>query len=87
MVITLATVITVVNCLLGVSNFFVNRKDKEVKEKKEESSSQVLIEYRLGELDKKVNEILNKLDNQEEYIKNIAREEIMKHVLEYHKRG
>ncbi len=83
MEITLA--ISIVGCVIAISSFVLGRKDKAVKDTKEEASEQRLIEYRLDQLSKKVDKILEKLDNQETEIKRIVDEELEKHVLQYHK--
>jgi tRNA splicing ligase len=83
MEITLA--ISIIGCVIAISSFVLGRKDKAVKETKEEASEQRLIEYRLDQLSKKVDKILEKLENQETEIKRIVDEEIEKHVLQYHK--
>lgn len=83
MEITLA--ISIVGCVIAIASFVLGRKDKAVKETKEEASEQRLIEYRLDQLSKKVDKILEKLDNQETEIKRVVNEEIEKHILQYHK--
>jgi peptidoglycan hydrolase CwlO-like protein len=80
-------VISIVGCVIAIASFVLGRKDKAVKDTKEEASEQRLIEYRLDQLSKKVDKILEKLDNQETEIKRIVNEEIEKHVLQYHKKG
>lgn len=82
MEITLA--ISIVGCVIAIASFVLGRKDKAVKETKEEASEQRLIEYRLNELSKKVDKILEKLDNQDGEIRKIINEEIEKHVLKFH---
>lgn len=77
--------ISVVGCVIAVSSFVLARKDKAVNETKEEASEQRLIEYRLNELTRKVDKILEKLDNQDSEIRKVVNEEIEKHVLKYHK--
>lgn len=78
-------VISIVGCVIAIASFVLGRKDKAVKETKEEASEQRLIEYRLDQLSKKVDKILEKLDNQETEIKRVVNEEIEKHVLKFHK--
>lgn len=77
--------ISVVGCVIAVLSFVLGRKDKAVKETKEEASEQRLIEYRLNELTRKVDKILEKLDNQDSEIRKVVNEEIEKHILKYHK--
>lgn len=82
MEITLA--ISIVGCVIAIASFVLGRKDKAVKETKEEASEQRLIEYRLDQLSKKVDKILEKLDNQDNEIRKVVNEEIEKHVLKFH---
>ena len=77
--------ISVVGCVIAVLSFVLGRKDKAVKETKEEASEQRLIENRLIELTRKVDKILEKLDNQDSEIRKVVNEEIEKHILKYHK--
>ncbi len=81
----LSLAVSILAVVITVVNFVLSRKDKAVKESSEESSSQKLIEYRLNELTKKVDKILEKLDRYDVEIKNIVQEEMEKHILEYHK--
>lgn len=82
MEITLA--ISIVGCVIAISSFVLGRKDKAVKDTKEEASEQRLIEYRLDQLSKKVDKILEKLENQDSEIRKVVNEEIEKHVLKFH---
>ena len=81
----LTVAISITSCVIAVSSFVLARKDKAVKDNRQEASEQKLIEYRLNELTKKVDKILEKLDNQENEIRSVVKEELDKHVLEYHK--
>jgi len=83
----IALALSIIGCVISVAGFVLGRKDKAVKDTKEEASEQRLIEYRLDQLSKKVDKILEKLDNQEAEIKRIVNEEIEKHILQYHKKG
>jgi peptidoglycan hydrolase CwlO-like protein len=77
--------LSIVGTVIAIASFVLARKDKAVNDTKEEASEQRLIEYRLDQLSKKVDKILEKLENQETEIKRIVDEEIEKHVLQYHK--
>jgi predicted patatin/cPLA2 family phospholipase len=80
--------ISILAVVITVANFVLSRKDKAVKDTKEEnkeSTNQVLIDYKLGELSKKVDQVITKLDSYERETKNIVKEEMEKHILEYHK--
>ena len=81
----IALALSILGCVISVASFVLSRKDKAVKDTKEEASEQRLIEYRLNELSKKVDKILEKLDNQDGEIRKIVNEEIEKHILQYHK--
>lgn len=81
----ITTIISILAVTLSVLTFFFNRKDKSNNEVKQEAGEQSLIKYRLDELDKKVDKILNKLELQENETKNIVHEEMEKHLLKYHK--
>lgn len=77
-------IISIIGCVIAISSFVLARKDKAVNESKEEASEQKLIDYRLDELSKKVDRILEKLDNQDGDIRKIVKEEMEKHILKYH---
>lgn len=84
----LAVALSILASVISVSNFVLSRKDKAVKDTKDENkqtSNQVLIDYKLGELSKKVDQVIAKLDSYEKETKNIVKEEMEKHILEYHK--
>lgn len=83
MEITLA--ISIVGCVIAISSFVLSRKDKAVKDTKEEASEQRLIEYRLNQLEIKIDKVLGKLENQDGDIRKIVNEEMEKHILKYHK--
>ena len=81
--VTIALALSILGSVISVSNFVLTRKDKAIKDAKE--TNMELINYRLDELDKNVQKILEKLDNYENEIRKIAQEEIEKHILKFHK--
>lgn len=83
MEITVALALSILGSVISVTTFVLNRKDKAVKDAKETNMG--LIEYRLNELDGKVQRILDKLDNYDNEIRKIAQEELQRHILEYHR--
>ena len=83
MELTIALCISILSAVMTVANFVVNRKDKAVKDAKETNIG--LIDYRLDELDKKVQKVLDKLDNYDKEIKSSIDEAIEHHIREYHK--
>lgn len=85
--ITIALVISVLGIVLNVFNFYYARKKDnitDVKEKDKESANQQLIDYRLTQVEKKLDKILDILDNYEDTTKKIVQDEIDKHILKYH---
>lgn len=85
--ITIALVISVLGIVLNVFNFYYARKKDtitDVKEQGKESSNQQLIDYRLTQVEKKLDKIIDILDNYEDTTKKIVQDEIDKHVLKYH---
>ena len=83
----LAIAVSIISAVIAVSNFVLSRRDKAVKDKGEqdkESSDQKLIDYRLGQVEKKLDKILDILDSYEEDTKKIVNEEMEKHILKYH---
>lgn len=85
--ITIALVISVLGIVLNVFNFYYARKKDtitDVKEQGKESSNQQLIDYRLTQVEKKLDKILDILDSYEDTTKKIVQDEIDKHLLKYH---
>lgn len=82
----IALAITILNCVLGVVTFASNKKKEAIQNTKE--NHQALIEYQLNELKEDVKTILKKMDTYEKEIteksKEIVRDEIEKHILEFH---
>ena len=84
----ISLVVSILAVVITVVNFALSRRDKAVKDTQEEgkeNANQVLIDYKLGELSKKVDQVITKLDSYERETKNIVKEEMEKHILEYHK--
>lgn len=85
MELTIALALSILGSVLSVSNFVLSRRDKAVKDAKENNLT--LINFRLDELDKNVQKILAKLDKYETEI-DVRIEKAMKNHIEfYHKKG
>lgn len=93
MELTLALALTIVNCTIGVVSFVLNRKDKAVKDTKEQGKEnhQELIEYQLNELKESyksmavdIKDIKKMLDNYRETFRTMIKDEITEHVKIYH---
>ena len=87
-----AIVISILSAVMTVVNFVVNRKDKAVKDTKEqdkenakESSNQVLIDYRLTQVEKKLDKILDILDSYDKEIDIRVEKALENHIKLYHK--
>lgn len=85
----LALGLSILASVISVANFVLNRRDKAVKDTKE--NHQELIEYQLKELkdDYKemandIKEIMKKLDTYKETFKSLIKEEMEEHIKLYH---
>jgi type II secretory pathway pseudopilin PulG len=84
MELTIALAISIISVVITVINFALNRKDKAVQNSKENNLA--LINFRLDQLDKNVQKILNKLDTFEKEVDEKIDKAIQIHVETYHKR-
>ena len=82
MEITIALALSILGSVISVSSFVLTRRDKAVKDAKE--TNMELINYRLNELDKNVQKILDKLDNYENEIDNRIEKAMEQHIKIYH---
>lgn len=78
----IALALSILSAVMTVTNFVVNRKDKAVKDSKE--NHQELIEYQLKELKDDVKAILSKLDKFDQDIDERINKAIDMHVKIYH---
>lgn len=84
----LALVISILSIVMVVLNFVLNRKDKAVKdtrERDEETADQKLIDFRLGQVEKKLDKILDKLDSYDKEIDIRIDKAMEQHLKVYHK--
>lgn len=84
MELTIALVISILSAVITVSNFVLNRKDKAVKDTKE--NHQELIEYQLKELKEDVKAILAKLDRYDTDTDEKINKAIELHIKLYHEK-
>lgn len=90
MELTIALALSILNAVICVLNFAYGRKDKAVKETKEEAErigDEKLIKFRLDKLDAKIDKILNILDGYDKEIDERVEKAINQHIREYHKEG
>ena len=85
MELTIALAITILNSVIGVSSFVLNRKDKAVKDSKE--NNQELINYRLDKIDESLQRINDKLDKYDTEVNEKIDKAIQNHIAIYHKRN
>lgn len=85
MELTIALALSILGSVLSVSNFVLSRRDKAVKDAKENNLT--LINFRLDELDKNVQKILTKLDRYETEIDSRIEKAMKNHIEFYHKKG
>jgi 3-dehydroquinate dehydratase len=79
--------ISVIGAVISVSSFVLTRKDKsnaEVKEEQKQFSKHDLIEWRLDDITKKVDRILEKLDTYDKEMDQKIKEALKHHIAEYH---
>lgn len=90
MELTIALAITIINAVLGVVNFAVSRKDKAIKDTKDnekEHTNQELIDYRLTQVEKKLDKILDILDSYDKEMDERIDKALQDHIKIYHKGG
>lgn len=88
--ITIALVISVLGIVLNVFNFYYARKKDtitDIKEQEKENSDQKLIDYRLTQVEKKLDKILDILDNYDKEIDERVEKAMNEHIKIYHREG
>lgn len=90
MELTVTLAISIISIVIAVSSFVLNRKDKSNKDAKEEQKQfdkHNLIEYRLNNIDKQLEKILNKLDAYEKEVDDKIEKALKNHILQYHNKN
>lgn len=90
--ITVALALSILSTVIAVLNFIFNRKDKVVDDTKELGKEKVvdvadkkLIEYRLEQVEKKLDKILDLLDSYDKEIDERVNKALEQHIKVYHK--
>lgn len=86
--ITTALVISIIGIFLNIFNFYYSRKKDtitNVKEQDKESSNQLLIDYRLTQVEKKLDKIIDILDTYDKEIDERIDKALEHHIEIYHK--
>jgi len=84
MELTIALAISILSVVITVANFVLSRKDKAIKDSKE--NHQELIEYQLKELKEDVKTILSKLDKYDKDIDDRINKAMEYHISLYHRK-
>lgn len=77
--------ISIISVVIAISSFVLNRKDKAVKDAKENNLA--LINYRLDKLDENVQKILDKLEGYDSEIDDKIDKAMKLHLEIYHSKG
>ena len=88
MEVTIALALSVLGSVISVSSFVLSRKDKAIKDKDEqdkECADQKLIDYRLTQVEVKLDKIINILNGYDKEIDERVEKAIQLHVKLYHK--
>ena len=88
MELTIALALSILGSVISVSTFVLNRRDRAIKDKEEQDegrTEQTLIEYRLEQVEKKLDKILNILDSYDKEIDDRVNKAIEQHIKIYHK--
>ena len=87
MELTIALIISIISVVITVSTFVLNRKDKAVNDTKDSAkttTNQQLIEYRLTQVEKKLDKIIDILDSYDKEIDERVEKAIQDHIRLYH---
>ena len=87
MEITIALALSILGSLISVSSFVLSRKDKAVKDTKEQSGNQLLIDYRLNKVEEKLDKIIGILDGYNDVVQKIVDDAMERHIEIYHRKG
>ena len=83
----LAVALSILASVISVASFVLNRRDKVIKDKgelDEESSNQKLIDYRLTQVEKKLDKIIDLLDSYDKEIDERVDKALEQHIKLYH---
>ena len=88
MELTVALALSILSSVIAVASFVLSRKDKAVKDKEDldkESSNQKLLDYRLTQVEKKLDKIIDLLDSYDKEIDERVNKALDEHIKIYHK--
>lgn len=85
MELTIPIVCTIISVVFCVATFVTNRMDKAKSETKEDNKA--LLEYRLTQVESKLDKILEKLDKYDKEVDGKIERAMENHIITYHKRS
>ena len=88
MELTLTLALSILASVISVSTFVLNRRDKAIKDKTEQDNDrteQTLIDYRLKQVEKKLDKIIDILDSYDKEIDERVEKALDNHIKLYHK--
>ena len=86
MELTIALAISIISCVISVSSFVVNRKDKSNQDTEKDSYKWGSIDEKLANIEKTLAKIEDKLDSYDKEVEEKIDIAIAHHVNEYHKK-
>ena len=86
MEVTIALALSILGSVISVSSFVLSRKDKAVKDTKEQSGNQLLIDYRLNKVEEKLDKIIGILDKYDDVVQKIVDDAMERHIEIYHRK-
>ena len=85
MELTFAIVISIISVVITVINFALGRKDKAIKDTKEDNYG--LLNYKIDELREGMNRLVDRFDRYEREIDNKLEKAVNNHIKVYHSKG
>ena len=85
MELTIAVVISIIGCVISVSSFVLNRKDKSNDDTEEMSYRQGVLDQQLKNIFEKLEKIEKKLDSYDREIDDRIEKALEVHIKQYHK--
>ena len=84
----IALALSILSAVISTATFVLNRRDKAIKDKNEQDNDrteQTLIDYRLKQVEKKLDKIIDILDSYDKEIDERVEKALDNHIKLYHK--
>lgn len=82
-----AIALSIIGCVIAVTNYFRSKEREKINDTKDldnEHTNQALIDYRLTQVEKKLDKIIDMFDSYEKELKSMIDMAITDHVERYH---